>query len=69
MHLELHVKLQALDGVEMEELDMKGQMQRERRVSDLCDELLSSSIGSTRQAQRGSEQGYFLYVEISYMYV
>ena len=45
----------------MEELATKGQMQRERRGFDLCDELSSSSIGPTRRAQRCSEQGHFLY--------
>ena len=34
----------------MEELDKKGQMQRERRGSDLRVELLSMSIGSMRRA-------------------
>ena len=46
----------------MEKLDKKGQMQRERRGSDLRDELLSLSIGSMRRAQRGSEQSCFLYL-------
>ena len=49
----------------MEELAMKGQMQKERRGSDLRDELLSLSIGSMREAWQHSEQGCFLYLFIN----
>ena len=43
----------------MEELDKKGQIQRERRGSDLRDELLRLSIGYMRWAWWCSEQGHF----------